>query len=85
MATLIKVDQLHNGVYINTVYGDSMYHVTSCGCSWYRLELNKMLVATFSDGSAQEHQYSMLKVAADYTFGGTTVKHYAWNIVEKEC
>ena len=84
MATLIRVDQLHNGFYINTVYGDSMYYVTSCGCSWYRLELNKMLVATFSDGPAQEHQYSMLKVAADYTSGGTTVKHYAWNMVEKE-
>lgn len=84
MATLIKVDQLHNGFYINTVYGDSMYHVTLCGCSWYRLELNKMLVATFSDGSAQEHQYSMLKVVPDYTFGDTTVKHYAWNMVEKE-
>lgn len=84
MATLIKVDQLHNGFYVNTVYGDSMYHVTSCGGSWYRLEHNKMLVATFSDGSTPEHQYSMLKVAADYTFGNITVKHYAWNMVEKE-
>lgn len=84
MATLIKVDQCFNGHYVNSVYGDALYHVTSCGCSWYRLEQNKALVATFSDGVTHSYQYSMCKVAADYTSGLTTVKHYSWNAVQKE-
>lgn len=84
MATLIKVDQCFNGFYVNSVYGDALYHVTSCGYSFYRLEQNKALVATFTESATQRYQYSMCKVAADYTVGLTTVKHYSWNMVEKE-
>jgi hypothetical protein len=84
MATLIKVDQCLNGRYVNSVYGDVMRHVCFDDFSFYKLEMNNAVVATFSDGATQCFQYSMCKVAADYTDGLTTVQHWCWNVVEKE-
>lgn len=81
MAALIKVDQCLNGHYVNTVYGDSMQHVQSAGYDYYKLVSNNALVATFSGGTAQGWQYSMLKVCADYTVGPTIVQHWCWNAV----
>lgn len=76
---LIKVDQWFNGRYVNTVYGDSLQLVNS----FYKLEMNKSLVATFSNTASQSFQYEMYKVAADYTDGLTTVQHWCWEAVEK--
>ena len=84
MATLIKVEQRYNGHHVNTVYGDSIYHVKSRGEEWYRLELGGELVTTFMIGTTHEHQCSMCKEAADYTDGLTTVQYWCWNMVKKE-
>ncbi len=83
MATLIKVDQCLNGCYVNSVCGDVMRNVYSNGYNYYKLEMNGDLVATFSNGTTQSFQYSMRKVAADYTDGSITVQHWCWNVVDK--
>ena len=80
---LIKVDQCLNGRYVNSVYGDSLKFVQRSDYSFYKLEMNKALVATFTNTASQGFQYSMCKVAADYTDGATTVQHWCWNVVEK--
>ena len=80
---LIKVDQCLNGRYVNSVYGDSLQLVQRSAYSFYKLEMNGALVATFTNAASQSFQYSMCKVAADYTVGLTTVKHWCWNMVEK--
>lgn len=80
---LIKVDQWFNGRYVNSVYGDSLQLVKRSDYSFYKLEMNKSLVATFSNTASQSFQYEMYKVAADYTDGLTTVQHWCWNAVEK--
>ena len=80
---LIKVDQRLNGHYVNTVCGDSLKLVHRSDYSFYVLEMNKSLVATFTNTASQDFQYSMCKVSADYTDGLTTVQHWCWNMVEK--
>lgn len=80
---LIKVDQRLNGSYVNTVCGDSLKLVHRSDYSFYVLEMNKSLVATFTNTASQDFQYSMCKVSADYTDGFTTVQHWCWNMVEK--
>lgn len=80
---LIKVDQWFNGRYVNSVYGDSLKLVKRRDYSFYKLEMNKSLVATFTNTASQSFQYEMYKVAADYTDGLTTVQHWCWNAVEK--
>lgn len=81
---LIKVDQCLNGRYVNSVYGDSLQLVQRGDYSFYKLEMNNALVATFTNTPSQSFQYSMCKVVADYTDGLTTVQHWCWNMVEKE-
>lgn len=80
---LIKVDQWFNGRYVNSVYGDSLQLVKRSDYSFYKLEMNKSLVATFSNTASQSFQYEMYKVASDYTDGLTTVQHWCWDAVEK--
>ena len=80
---LIKVDQCLNGRYVNSVCGDSLKFVHRSDYSFYVLEMNKALVTTFTNTASQDFQYSMCKVAADYTDGLTTVQHWCWNAVEK--
>ena len=80
---LIKVDQRLNGRYVNTVCGDSLKLVHRSDYSFYVLEMNKSLVATFTNTASQDFQYSMFKVSADYSDGLTTVQHWCWNMVEK--
>lgn len=80
---LIKVDQRFNGRYVNTVCGDSLKLVQRSDYSFYVLEMNKSLVATFTNTASKDFQYSMCKVSADYTDGLTTVQHWCWNMVEK--
>lgn len=80
---LIKVDQRLNGRYVNSVYGDSLQLVQRSDYSYYKLEMNGSRVATFTNTASQSFQYSMCKVAADYTDGLTTVQHWCWNAVEK--
>ena len=81
---LIKVDQCLNGRYVNSVYGDSLQLVQRSDYSFYKLEINNALVATFTNTDSQSFQYSMCKVAADYTDGLITVQHWRWNMVEKK-
>ena len=45
---LIKVDQCLNGRYVNSVYGDSLKFVQRSDYSFYKLEMNKALVATLT-------------------------------------
>lgn len=80
---LIKVDQCLNGRYVNTVCGDSLKLVQRSDYSFYVLEMNKSLVATFTNTASNDFQYSMLKVSADYSDGLTTVQRWCWNMVEK--
>lgn len=80
---LIMVDQRLNGRYINTVCGDSLKLVHRSDYSFYVLEMNNSLVATFTNTASQDFQYSMCKVSADYTDGLTTVQRWCWNMVEK--
>ena len=79
----IEVDQCLNGRYVNTVYGDSLRLVKRGDYSFYKLEMDNALVATFANTDSQSFQYSMCRVAADYTDGFTTVQHWCWNAVEK--
>ena len=80
---LIKVDQCLNGRYVNSVYGDSLRLIKRGDNSFYKLGMNKAHVATFPNTDSQSFQYSMCKVAPDYTHGLTTVQHWCWNAVEK--
>ena len=80
---LVKIDQCLNGRYVNSVYGDSLQLVQRGDYSFYKLEMNNALVATFTNTASQSFQYEMHKVAADYTYGLTTVQHWCWNMVEK--
>ena len=50
---LIKVDQCLNGRYVNSVYGDSLKFVQRSDYSFYKLEMNKALVATFTNTASQ--------------------------------
>ena len=79
----IQVDQCLNGRHVNSVYGDSLQLVQRSDYSFYKLEMNGALVATFTNTTSQSFQYSMCKVAVDYTDGSTTVQHWCWNMVEK--
>ena len=80
---LIKVYQCLNGRYVNSVCGDSLQLVKRSDYSFYKLEMNGALVATFTNTASQSFQYSMCKVSADYTDGLTTVQHWCWNAVER--
>ena len=80
---LIQVDQYFNGRYVNSVYGDSLQLVKRSDYSFYKLEMNKSIVATFTNTASQSFQFSMYKVAADYTDGFTTVQHWCWDAAEK--
>ena len=79
----IQVDQCLNGRHVNSVYGDSLQLVQRSDYSFYKLEMNGAIVATFTNTASQSFQYSMCKVATDYTVGLTTVQHWCWNMVEK--
>lgn len=81
MKTLIRVDQLYCGHYVNTVYGDELLHVDTDDFSYYRLMNNGDLVATFSDGTAPGTQYSMLKDKPEWVCNGLRTKSYVWNLV----
>lgn len=83
MVTLIKVDQCLNGHYVNSVYGDALKLVHRGDYSFYTLKRNNALVTTFTNTASQSFQYTMRKVAADYTYGLTTVQHWCWNVEEK--
>ena len=79
----IKVDQCLNGRHVNSVYCDSLQLFHRSYYCFYKFYMNGSIVATFTNTASQSFQYSMCKVAADYTVGLTTVQHWCWNMVEK--